>query len=95
MVIAAARAKKIFGNEHCNWTCGTSGVGVAHGADYIRLQQWQSRVSGAIVTLNDDSALAHCDAENAGNVAAISDEELESDISDIDCDYGVEQTSAL
>jgi len=36
MAIAAARTK-IFGDEHCNWTCRTSGVGVTHGADYIRL----------------------------------------------------------
>jgi len=69
MAIAAARTKKIFGDEHCNWTCGTSGVGVAHGADYIGLQQWQSKMSEAIATLNDDGALALCDTENAGNIS--------------------------
>ena len=86
MAIAAARTKKIFGSEHCNWTCRTSGVGVAHGVDYIRLQQWQGKMSEDIATLNDDSALALCDAENAGNITTISDEKLESDIGR---DYGV------
>ena len=94
MAIAAARTTKLFGDEHCNWTCGTSGVGVAHGADYIRLQRWQNQMSEAIVTLNGDSALARCDSdtENAGDVAVISDEVLGSDI---DRDYGVEQISTL
>jgi hypothetical protein len=49
-------------------------------------------MSEAIATLNDDGALALCDAENAGNVATISDEELESDITR---DYGIEHISVL
>ena len=53
---------------------------------------WQSKMSEAIATLNDDGALALCDAENAGNIATISDEELESDIAR---DYRIEHISVL
>ncbi|KAG0695954.1 hypothetical protein DFH29DRAFT_1004991 [Suillus ampliporus] len=92
MAIAAAWMKKIFGDEHHNWTCELRGVSIAHGADYIRLQQWQSKMSEDIATLNRDDPLAPQDPDNAGDVAIISDEEL---VSDHDGDHGVKQMSAL
>ncbi|KAG2103161.1 hypothetical protein BD769DRAFT_1696165, partial [Suillus cothurnatus] len=74
--ITAGRAKKIFGDEQCNWIVRSNDISIAQGVDYINLHNWQNQMMEDIADINDNDLSAICDTSIPAEVTMISSDEI-------------------
>ncbi|KIK79551.1 hypothetical protein PAXRUDRAFT_16278 [Paxillus rubicundulus Ve08.2h10] len=77
--LRTGRMKNVFGEEQLDWAfCTTDQISIAHGADYMKLRNWQAAIAEGIVDLSRDPGVDEDEGGDAG-VSTI----MQEDINDV------------